>query len=389
MSPDVIVVGLGAAGSAALYQLARRGVRALGIDRYAPPHDLGSTHGETRITRLAIGEGAHYTPLAVRSHAIWRELEAQTGRRLLTTNGGLVISGSAGGSTFHGTSFFQTTLEAAARHGIAHEVLDAAEIRRRFPAFAVREDQRGYFEPGAGFVEPEACVAAQLSEAGRLGAELRLDEPVVGIEPGPDSVEVTTPQGRYVAATVVLALGPWAPELAARWLPIRLRIFRQTLLWFDVAARHADFAPARFPVFIWELPDARGAFYGIPAVGGPGGGFKVGGEQFEAETTPDDVSRQVTPQEIARAYSEFVAPYFPDAGPKCVRSAVCLYSMTPDFGFIVDRAPGAQNVILASPCSGHGFKHSAALGEAIADMAEGRAASRFDLNPFAATRFGG
>jgi sarcosine oxidase len=384
---DVIVVGLGAAGSAALYQLARRGRRVIGVDQFAPPHAMGSSHGETRITRLAIGEGAHYTPLAIRSHQIWRELEAATGRELLTENGGLVISGAGGGSrAFHGASFFATTVAAAQRHGIDHERLDAAQIRRRFPAFAVRDDEVGYFEPSAGFVRPEACVAAQLDEAARLGASLRLGETVLGFADDGGGVVVETTAGRYTATALVLAVGPWAPRLYGDRIAAPLKVFRQVLYWFDVGDAYASFTPDRFPVFIWELPHAHGAIYGFPAVGGPDGGFKIATEQYAAETSPERVSREVTAAETAEMFERFVAPFFPDARPRCVRSAVCLYTMTPDFGFVVDRLPGAERVIVASPCSGHGFKHSAALGEAIADLAEGRA-SRFDLSAFALSRF--
>jgi sarcosine oxidase len=272
------------------------------------------------------------------------------------------------------------------RHAIPHEVLDAGGIRRRFPQFAVADHAQGYFEPSAGFLEPEACVAAQLSEAARLGAEVRLDEPMLAFEPTPHGVAVTTSRGRYDCGTLVLALGPWAPQLAGRWFPAPLKVFRQVLYWFDVGDDDAGFAPDRFPVFIWELPDAEGAIYGFPVVGGAKGGFKVATEQFEAETTPEAVAREVTPEETARMHARFVAPYFPGVRPKCLRQAVCLYTMTPDFGFVVDRAPDAARVILASPCSGHGFKHSAALGEAIAEMATA-GTSRLDLSAFSLSRF--
>ena len=150
-------------GSAALYQLAKRGVRILGIDRYAPPHELGSSHGDTRITRLAIGEGEHYTPLVKRSHALWREIERETGTSLLTPCGELIISSPNPSAHTHVAGFFQNTVDAARRHGIAHEMLDAAQIRSRFPAFHIRDDAFGYFEPEAGLVRPEACIAAELT----------------------------------------------------------------------------------------------------------------------------------------------------------------------------------------------------------------------------------
>src|SRR5580692_10504360 len=159
---QAIVIGLGAMGSAALYQLAKRGASVLGIDRYAPPHVHGSSHGDTRITRLAIGEGEHYTPLARRSHEIWREIEKETGADLLTVTGGLILSSPTKTAFTHVEDFFENTLAAARKHGIAHELLDAGEIRKRFPQFAVRNDEVGYFEKEAGFLRPEECVRSQL-----------------------------------------------------------------------------------------------------------------------------------------------------------------------------------------------------------------------------------
>jgi sarcosine oxidase len=313
-------------------------------------------------------------------------LEAATGRDLLTSNGGLVISGAKAGSSFHGASFFDTTVAAAQRHGVAHQLLAADDIRRRFSPFAVAGDEIAYFEPDAGFVRPEACVAAQLESAQRLGAELRLGQAVLNFEPDGDGVAVITSEGRHVCQSLVLAAGPWAPRLYGARISSPLKVYRQVLYWFDVGDSYAAFTPDRFPVFIWELPHAHGAIYGFPAVGGPRDGFKIATEQYEAETTPETVSREVTEDETAQMFERFVAPFFPDARRTCVRSAVCLYTMTTDFGFIVDRLPGEERVIVASPCSGHGFKHSAALGEAIADLAEGRQ-SRFDLSAFSLSRF--
>jgi sarcosine oxidase len=382
--PDVIVVGLGATGSATLYQLARRGVRVLGLDQFAPPHAMGSTHGDTRITRLAIGEGAHYTPLAVRSHAIWRELEAATGQALLTTNGGLIISGAEGGSIFHGAPFFATTVAAAERHAIPHERLSAAEIRRRYPAFAARDDEVGYFEPGAGFVRPEAAVSAQLQEARRLGATVVTGETVLGFESDASGVTVTTTTGRRRCARLVLSVGPWARQFPGAGVPALTRVYRQVLYWFDVGTAHDRFVPDRFPVFIWDRPGR--AIYGFPAVDGPSGGFKIATEQFAEETTPDAVQREVSAAETALMFDQFVAPFFPDAAPVCRRSAVCLYTVTPDFGFVVDRLPGSERVIIASPCSGHGFKHSAAVGELVADLVEDRT-NDFDMSTISLSRF--
>lgn len=382
---DVIVLGLGAAGSATLYQLAKRGAKVLGIDRYAPPHAQGSTHGDTRVTRLAIGEGVHYTPLAKRSHQIWRELEAATGQELLTECGGLILSSGPDEKMFHGASFFPTTVAAARRHGIPHELLAAADIRRRFPPFAIDDSTRGYFEPSAGFVRPEACVRAQLAQAEKHGAAILRDAPVQGIEQSGSTVQVTTAKSRYAADRLVVAAGPWLTELLPE-LARHFKVYRQVLYWFDVEANFAAFTPDKFPIFIWELPEDGRGIYGFPAIDGPRGGFKISTEQYLETTTPATVARDVTPAEIATMVRELVAPHIKGVGATCVKAVTCLYTVTRDFGFVIDSHPELNRIIIASPCSGHGFKHSAALGEAIGDLAAGQP-SRFDLSAFTLARF--
>jgi sarcosine oxidase len=382
---DVIVLGLGATGSAALYQLAKRGARVLGLDRHAPPHAFGSTHGDTRITRLAIGEGAHYTPLALRSHEIWRELERESGEVLLTTNGGLIISSQNKKAFTHVNEFFANTVAAAERFGIAHERLDANAIRARFPQFAVGDDEYGYLERDAGYLRPEACVRMQLHGARKSGAELRVDEPALSLEPGPDGVTVVTSRGQYEADRLIIAAGPWVPGFLRNDLAGLFKVHRQVLYWFDIEGQLEPFLPDRFPVFIWELRDTRQGIYGFPAVDGKGGGLKIATEQYGATTTPDGVLRDVGTDEIAEMHAKYVAPYFPRLSARCVRAVTCLYTVTSDFAFVVDHHPDSERVIVASPCSGHGFKHSAALGEALAQLLlEGR--TGIDLSPFAFSR---
>jgi sarcosine oxidase len=381
---DAIVLGLGAVGSATLYQLSKRGANVLGIDRYSPPHAYGSTHGDTRVTRLAIGEGAHYTPLAQRSHQIWRELETATGAELLTENGGLIMSSGSDEKSFHGAAFFATTVEAARRHAIAHELLDAAEIRRRFSQFAIADHTRGYFEPSAGFVRPEACIRAQLAQAKQFGASIQLDDAVQSIEQSGNEVHVTTARGRYSADRLVVAAGPWLPELLPE-LARYFKVYRQVLYWFDVEAHFADFTPDRFPIFIWELPEDGAGIYGFPAIDGPKGGFKISTEHYLETTSPGTMAREVESEEIAAMYRELVAPHIKGASARCVKAITCLYTVTRDFGFVIDRHPQHDRIIVASPCSGHGFKHSAALGEAISDLAVGQP-SRFDLGTFTLAR---
>jgi sarcosine oxidase len=360
-------------GAAALYQLAKRGARVLGIDRYDPPHDRGSSHGDTRITRLAIGEGAHYTPLVRRSHEIWRDIERETGAGLLTQCGGLVISSNAKTSFTHVPAFFDNTVAAARRYGIAHELLDTAQLRRRYPQFAVRDGEIGYHEPSAGYVRAEACIAAELALARKLGAETRTGETVLSFDTG----SVTTDRGTYAADRIILAAGAWLPGLLGGETPFK--IHRQTLFWFEAPQDFRD-----LPVFIWELQGSHQAIYGFPAI--DANGVKIASEQYADSFDPNDVSRAVSQGEIDAMVDSFVTPNFPSLTGRCTRATSCLYTVTPDFQFVIDHHPAMSRVIVASPCSGHGFKHSAAIGEALAHLALGEE-SPFDLSAFRFDRF--
>jgi sarcosine oxidase len=370
-------------GSAALFQLAKRGVRVLGIDRFAPPHAQGSSHGDTRITRLAIGEGAHYTPLVKRSHAIWREIERETGADLLTQCGELIISSDSRKSSVHVDGFFRNTVNAARDHGVAHVLLDAGQIRSRFPQFNIRDSEFGYYETEAGFVRPEACIAAQLSLAQKHGAQIRRNETVSGFSAGPDAVTVQTDRGFYRADRLIVAAGAWLPKLLGGDFEKLLKIYRQVLHWFAVDGAAESFAPCRFPVFIWELPDLRQGIYGFPLVDD---GLKIATEQYIRATVPDSADRAVSPEEIAAMHADYVRPYLKGVGPRSVKAVACLYTVTPDAGFIIDTLPSSERVIVASCCSGHGFKHSAAIGEVLADKAE-RCEGRFDTARFRLARF--
>nr|WP_145547115.1 N-methyl-L-tryptophan oxidase [Variovorax boronicumulans] len=373
-SHDVAVVGLGALGSAIVRPLAQRGARVLGLDRHAPPHDLGSSHGESRITRLAIGEGDAYVPLVRRSHAIWRELERQTGVPLYEATGGLVLGSERSRRVHHGKpDFLHRTIGSAQRHGIAHELLDAREIRRRFPPFALRGDEIGYWEPEAGVVRPEQAIRAQLAVARAAGAQLRSGETVLALEPhGDGSVTLVTDQGRHRARQVVLAAGAWLPGLLRGlgqqdWAEA-FAVYRQTMHWFALPPQAAPaFAPGRFPVFIWMYGEAEeDYFYGFPSLDPQQPALKVATEQYLASTTPEALQREVGAEEAAAMHASRVAGRFAQAGPQALRSRACMYTVTRDRDFVVDRLAGDLPIWVASACSGHGFKHSAGLGEAIA-----------------------
>jgi sarcosine oxidase len=384
---DAIVLGLGAMGSATVWQLAKRGSKVLGIDRFAPPHVYGSTHGETRITRLACGEGPMYTQFARRSHEIWRELEAMTGRELLTQNGLIVISGEGPRAANHEKpDFLEVTIDIARQNRIAHDVMSGRRARQRFPAFNLNDDDVVYHEPGAGFVRPEACVAAQLEVAGRLGARLHTGETVLSFAPACGHVTVVTDKSTYLTDRLVITAGPWLPGLIGEPHASKFTIRRQVLFWYrgkadSSAYLHAGYRPDRFPVFIWQVP-APQAIYGFPAIDGPEQGVKIATEQYVRETTAEAVDRTVSDAEVRDMYATYVGPFFPGLSATCVRTAVCPYTCVDRARFIIDVLPASPRVVVASPCSGHGFKHSAAIGEALAELAiAGK--TRFDLAGFA------
>ncbi|HEX8086932.1 MAG TPA: N-methyl-L-tryptophan oxidase [Solirubrobacteraceae bacterium] len=349
---DAIVVGLGAMGAAATYQLAKAGARVLGVDRFHPPHELGSSHGETRITRIAIGEGAHFVPLVKRSHELWREIERESGETILTETGMLLIA-AAKPAVLHGAEdFLAATIAAAREHDVPHETLTAREAAARFPQFALTGDERGaYYEPGAGYLRPEAAVAAQLALAERHGAELRFGERVHEVAKG----RVTTAAGDVTGRAIVLTVGPWIGD----FLEGRFTVHRQVQYWFEATAPEEQ---RDAPIFIWEIgsgPDDF--FYGFPPVDGA---VKLASEDYTRTTTPDACDRAVQPAEAGRFHARYVAGRLAGVTERCVKASTCLYTVTHDRDFVIEETD--YGVLLVSACSGHGFKHSAAIGEQTA-----------------------
>lgn len=377
MRADVIVVGLGAMGVAVSSQLARRGVSVIALDRYAPPHDGGSTHGESRITRLAVGEGEEYVPLVRRAQELWREIEAESGLTLLRQTGGVVIGGPQ-------SDFLERTRDIAIRHGIAHETLDGGELRKRFPMFAADEAARAYHEPESGYVRPEAAVAAQLELAAKAGTRLRLGEPALEWRASREGVRVRTGSGTHDAEQLVLCPGPWINQLFPEGRD-HFAIYRQLLFWYPVLTE-----PPRFremPIFVWDFGGERTGFvhlhgfYGFPPLGGSAGGVKVATEQFERTTEPDGVQHPATADEAAVMRSQVIGKRLPWLGWTPLRTASCLYTSTRGNRFVIDRHPAHENVMIVSACSGHGFKHSPAVGEAVAQWVAGQP-PQLDLTPF-------
>jgi len=372
---DVCVVGLGGAGSQAALHLARRGARVVGIDRYRPPHPLGSSHGRTRIIREAYFEEPLFVPLVRRSYELWAELERESGRTLYRRTGGLMIGPPEG-------ILVEGALASAREHALEHELLDAAETERRFPAFELREDDVAVLEPRAGILRPEAAVDAALQLAAAAGAELRFDEPVLGWEPDGDGVAVRLDGETLRADRLVIAAGPWVSQLVPR-LAASVELTRQPVLWVAPAARRESLLrPESFPIFLWEWRPGW-MLYGFPD---EGEGVKVAQHQHGEATTIDEVDRSVRDDDVALV-RDLVARLVPAANGELRDASICIYTNTPDELFVVDSLPDAPQAVVVSACSGHGFKFVPALGEAVAALVLGEQPAA-DLSPFALARLG-
>jgi sarcosine oxidase len=379
MDYEVIVVGLGAMGSAAAYHLARSRKRVLGLDRFRPPHDQGSSHGRTRIIREAYFEHTLYVPLVRRAYELWAELEQASGRQLLLQTGGLMI-GPPGGVLVTGAK------RSAEDHKLAHELLSAAELRRRFPVFAPPDDFAAIWEPRAGILFPELAIQAHLELAERAGATLRYDEPILNWELDGQGVRVSTASNQYRAQHLLLSAGAWMSDLLADLL-LPLRVERQVMCWFESRGNGSELASSRrllqTPIFIWEHAPRR-FFYGFPDLGD---GVKAAIHHEGEITRPELLRRDAQPEDI-EAVKGLLARYLPQAAGPLRSAVVCMYTNTPDEHFILGHHPTCPQVLIASPCSGHGFKFSPVIGELASMMLEGRSPS-FDLSLFAPERFAG
>jgi sarcosine oxidase len=362
---DVIVTGLGAMGSAAVREMSRRGLRVLGLDRYAPPHARGSTHSRTRIIREAYFEHPAYVPLVQRAEQLWSELEREVDEPLYVRTDGLMIGPERG------------TLVAGARasaeqHHLPYELLTAAEVRRRFPALAPSDDAVALREPHAGVLFPEACVRTLLSCAARFGADLRTNEPMLSWRVERGAVHVVTAMGENVADHLVLALGPWLPEYL-NGAQIPLTVERQMQHWFSPRANAERFTAQHLPIALWETDRL---FYTLPDFGD---GIKIAIHHDGEITDPHRVRRTINEDEDATARA-LVERYLPDASGELRDRAVCLYTNTTDGHFLIDLHPVHPQILIVSACSGHGFKFATAIGEIVAQMLLGE--RREDLELF-------
>jgi sarcosine oxidase len=365
---DTIVIGVGAMGSAALWQLARRGQAVLGLERFDLGHAMGSSHGLNRIIRLAYFEHPNYVPLLRRAYEIWRETEQLAGEQLLFVTGGL-DAGHPEGRVVTGS------LRACREHGLTHEVLTSAELTRRFPGYRLPADYVAVYQPDAGFVASERAIMAHATLAIAAGAEIHAREKVLALEPKGGRVVVVTDRARYEAGHVIVSAGAWIadliPDLAGKAVPER-----QVLGWFQ-PKKPELFTPAVFPVSV--LLSDIGHFYQFPCWGIPG--FKIGlYNHLHEHGHADHLSREATAadEEVLR---RAVRAFFPEADGPTLRLAVCLFTNTPDEHFVIDWLPAHPEIVVASPCSGHGFKFASVIGEILADLAI-TGSSRMDLSLF-------
>jgi sarcosine oxidase len=369
---DVVVLGLGVMGASAVHQLAGRGVRVLGLDANQRGHVLGSSHGRSRIIREAYYEAAEYVPLVQRAFVQWRELEEETGLDLLLMTGCLNIGRP-------GTQVVDGVIASARRHGLPSEILTSDAMRSRFPAFALPESHVGVYQPTAGVLNADACVGALVDASVARGATIRHGELVNNWEPDGDGVIVRTPSGTIRAQKLVITAGPWSASVLAD-LGLPLQAVRQYVVHFEPQAPER-FSPPGFPAFIWDV--AEGEVYGIPYL--PGSGFKVGGHDPGEPCTPETARRTVTAEEIENVRSIFER-CLPGCATTMSMAATCLYTVTPDRHFIIDRHPEHPQVSYAAGFSGHGFKFGPTIGEVLADLAiEG--SSRHDVAFLRAARF--
>ena len=387
MHYDLIAVGLGAMGSAVLYQAAKAGHNVLGIDRFDPPHNMGSSHAETRITRLAAGEGPEYLPLVARSHEIWRELEAQTGETLLYQCGLYIINPqkSQEQTYNHWENFVERTATIAQQANIPYTQPSPAEVRQMHPQILIRDCDMAGHEASGGVALAERAVRTQLALAQKLGATTKVNEPVADIEFGQDAATVVTENGRYSADKVIVTAGAWMPDFLPTDKRNLLRVTRQIVHWFEVDDP-TQFYPENFPGILWigdTLADYLGVF---PIIPDGIQALKVLTEQYDVATDPMSVNRMVTEAESAAFYQNVLAPKIGSVTSTCVKAEVCLYTHTPNDHFLIDYYPKSNRVLLASPCSSHGFKHSAAIGEALMQQAT-TGKSSINLGPFSFERF--
>jgi sarcosine oxidase len=374
---DVIVVGLGAMGSATAYQLSKRGAKVLGLEAFSPAHDKGSSHGESRIIRQAYFEDPAYVPLVLRAYELWDRLQEESNEDLLTITGGVAIGPTTG-------ALVTGCLRSAKQYGLGHDLFDAEEMRNRFPQFVLREDEVAFYEEKAGYLKPEECIRQHLRVASRRGADLRFQEPVLSWTASQegDGVSVTTEKQTYHARSLVISVGPWFAELVPD-VSMPVVVSRRVLFWLKPLYESSNFDRGVFPIFLWE-PDGSPLFYGLPRIS-EDGTPKVGIHSGNETCTPSTIDRRIHPRDES-AIRSAIGTRIPSLNGEISHTATCMYTMTPDEHFIIDTHPNYPQVSLAAGFSGHGFKFSSVVGEILCDLAMTLETST-DISIFSGSRF--
>ncbi|MCX7341222.1 MAG: N-methyl-L-tryptophan oxidase [Hyphomicrobiales bacterium] len=371
---DVIVAGVGGMGSAACWELAKRGQRVLGLERFDIGHAMGSSHGMTRIIRLAYFEGSHYVPIVRRAHELWQETGRRADTQLLYVTGSVDLAPE-------GAGFVESSLQSCLDHGLTHQLLNHAQIKARFPAFNLPKGHVGLWQPDGGFVASERAIYAHVGLAQAAGATIRANEPVLDWSTtAHGGVKVTTARGTYTAGRLVLTSGAWMDTLNPALAP-HIKTVRQAIGWYTVR-NPEPFRIGNVPVFILTVDE--GNFYGFPLWEHPG--FKLGGPHFGREPIDPSQPDRTPTERQAKFLRDAIETYFPDASPEPLALKGCIYTVTPDEHFVIDTIPGAEQVVFASCCSGHGYKFASAIGEILADLSV-TGACRFDLSAFSLSRF--
>ena len=372
---DIIVLGAGAHGSAALYQLSKTNKKICGIDRFTPPHNFGSSHGQTRIIRQAYHESPMYVPLVQEAYNLWYELEDATQEKLLLKTGGIML-GNANASVVTGAKL------SAEMHGLDYEYLNAREIKQKFPALKPTNETVAVVEKDAGILFPEKCIAAHLEIAAKNGATLLLNEVVQSINQQKSFIEIVTDKSTYQTEKLIVSAGAWLNDLMPE-LNLPLTIERQVLYWFknENASLQPNLLPGKLPVYIWEYEQGK-MFYGFPDVGD---GIKIALHHAGEKIIPEDLRNIVADNNEVEDIKQIASTYL-EIEPRFNYADVCMYTNTPDEHFIIDFHPSNNNIIIASPCSGHGFKFASVIGKIVSDMATDQP-TQFDLKPFHINRF--
>ena len=368
---DAIVIGIGGMGSAALYHLAQRGWKALGIEQFAVPHEMGSSHGLTRIIRLAYYEDPSYVPLLRRAYELWDQLERESGQKLFYQTGSIDM-GPEDSDVFAGS------LQSCLEHDLAYEVLNSRQLSERFPGYRLPSETMAVYQPQGGLLVPERCISAYARLAQSHGASLRAGERVIGWEVLNDErLSVRTDRGQYSADKLVVCGGAWAykliPQLRGKAVPER-----QVLIWLRAKAPEL-FKPERFPV--WNALVDEGRYYGFPEFNPTGAtpGMKFGRWHHREETCdPDSVDRGVYPEDEA-LLRQFAERYFPAGAGETLRMSACMFTNTRDEHWVLDTLPGLPQASIAAGFSGHGFKMASVIGEIMADLAE-NGSTRHDIS---------